>query len=50
LIGLTGAEARQCHGYAENLLLIEDDTQRFPQDGFQKGMIVDRRRGESTSR
>src|SRR3954469_5811252 len=43
LVGLTGAEARQGHGHAEDLLLVEDDTQRFPQDRFQKGMIVDRR-------
>ncbi len=48
LVGLTGAEARQRHGHAEDLLLVEDDAQRFPQDRFQKGMIVDRRRGEPT--
>src|SRR5215207_278196 len=48
LVSLTGAETRQRHGHAEDLLLIEDDTQRFPQDRFQTGMIVGRRRGEPT--
>src|SRR5215208_5108786 len=47
LIGLTGTETRQRHGHAENLLLIEDDTERFPQDWFQPGMVIDRRGGES---
>src|SRR5215216_804712 len=48
LVGLTGAEARQRHGHAEDLLLVEDDAQRFPQDRFQNGMVVERRGGEST--
>src|SRR5687768_2524346 len=48
LVGLTGAEARQRHGHAENLLLVEDDTERFSQDRLQTGMVVDRRRGEPT--
>src|SRR5215216_4999984 len=48
LVRLTGAETRQRHGHAENLLLVEDDTERFPQDRFQKGVVIDRRGGEST--
>src|SRR5215212_1022004 len=48
LVGLTGAEACQRHGHAENLLLVEDDAERFLQDRFQNGMVVERRRGEST--
>src|SRR5688572_11379560 len=48
LVRLTGAEARQRHGHAEDLLLVEDDTQRFPQDRFQTVMIVGRRGGKPT--
>src|SRR5918997_3916336 len=48
LVSLTGAEARQGHRHAEDLLLVEDDTQRFPQDRFQKGVSVGGWGGEPT--
>src|SRR5215217_655145 len=49
LVGLTGTETRQRHSHPEDLLLVEDDTERFLQDRFQPGMVVDRRGGEATS-